>query len=1741
MSLVMSLMIVFVSVVTFVPGGGVASASGLWTRIDGGGLNANPPYGASRPNAVVYGDALFVVWQENGKIRAKKYEDGIWSPVDGGVGLNVDPAHTAEQPKLAVFDDGLYASWSENNSSYSQIRVKKYISDGVWAVVDGGSGLNVSSSTGYAPDLAAFDGALYATWYEGPGGYKAQVKKYNGAVWTSVVEGPGLTLASGNVNNPKLAVFDDSLFITWQENLSAYPSPSQSYIPVKRYGGETTWSDTNDGNGLNSDPNMSAAFPRLVTFGDRLFATWRESNGTGLQVRVKVYDNVSGWTWADGGGLNADPSRTALSPAMTVYNNSLYAIWPELNANSTAQVRVKKYDGTGWSFVDGGTGLNADPSKPAADPILAAFGNGLYAVWAEGNQIRVARYEEGVPSDPNQAPTVSGVTVSGTAQVGQTLAGGYTYVDADHDAEGATTFQWYAADDASGTNKAAIGGATSKTLLLDPAQAGKYISFEVTPVAATGTSSGLPAGSEAVGPVLTGAAMEGSGTEEDPYIVTTAAELDGIRDNLSAHYKLGNDLDLSGYENWMPIGYDAIFLGTFDGDGHVIRGLNINSEINPAGLFAESYGIIRNVGLEDVSVASISSGAYNSAFVGGLIGRNSGTVENSYVTGNVSGNDYVGGLVGYNDVSAAIRNSYAISEVTGGFYVGGLVGFNAAMSDIEEEYRGQISNSYAIGSVGGYDNVGGLVGINHGVLENSYVYGTAGASEGLESPVANNGEYGFSDTSFAKTQDEMRQESTFAGWDFDDIWTIDEGNDYPRLQIFQQSSPAPELDGFSWAVGGAVGTTQATSVPEGTLKYVIGTGGAYPRPTLGSDASVLGYVNDLIRNADIPVLSGQHLYIVEVDAEGRIVKWADVAVEDNHIAQPEPTSGTGSAEDPYVVTTAAGLDSIRDNLGAHYKLGNDIDLSGYENWAPIGDINHPFTGSLDGTKHVITGLKMDVSTAVYDFVGLFGVVGRAGALRNVILEDAQVTSEGEAGVVGSLIGYNWGTIRNSYASGSVTGNGAIGGLAGGNDVSGVITRSYANVAVTALGNNNFIGGLIGTNSGEASDNYAAGSVTADGVGNYVGGLVGYNLNAAIRNSYAYGLVSSGSSGSATVGGLIGKNSGSSTVISSYYDRINSGQEDKGKGEPKSTAEMMRMDTFAAWDFDNIWFIQEGVDYPKLRALSVLVPDAPELTGFTWAQGSATGTTQATVVPAIASGHTLNYTVGAAGAYTRPSVGANATGLGYLQTLTANHNIAVTGGQHLYIVEVDADGKIVKWADITVSNSQIKPYPSGDSGSPGSGGSPGTGGGSGTGPSPVPTPQPTEGDEGVAVIVNGKEQARTATAKVTTVDNKKLTTVTVDEQKLNKVLATVDQGYVVTVPVSNHSDVVIGELNARMVKNMESKNAVLEVKTERAGYTLPAMQINVDAISSQIGSGVALEDIKVRVEIANMPDNQLAVTPDPSGNIRIVAPAVDFKITAVYGGKEVTVDRFNAYVERTIAIPDGVDPNKITTGIVVKADGSIAHVPTKVTQINGVYYATINSLTNSVYSVIYNNKTFEDIAGHWAQNSIENLASRLVVNGADDQRYLPDNEITRAEFAAIVVRALGLQKADQTGQFSDVNPQDWFYEAVSVGSSYGLVQGYTDGKFEPKQNITRQEAMAILTRAMALAGMDTTISSEEQERLLADFADSNQFGDWAKPAAALNIRLGIVIGNQGKVLPQQLITKAETAAIVERLLQAANLI
>ena len=114
---------------------------------------------------------------------------------------------------------------------------------------------------------------------------------------------------------------------------------------------------------------------------------------------------------------------------------------------------------------------------------------------------------------------------------------------------------------------------------------------------------------------------------------------------------------------------------------------------------------------------------------------------------------------------------------------------------------------------------------------------------------------------------------------------------------------------------------------------------------------------------------------------------------------------------------------------------------------------------------------------------------------------------------------------------------------------------------------------------------------------------------------------------------------------------------------------------------------------------------------------------------------------------------------------------------------------------------------------------------------------------------------------------------------------------------------------------------------------------------------------------------------------IIVPALDFTISCEYNGAAVEVDSFYSYVERMIVIPHGVDPEKITTGVVVKPDGTTYHVPTEVVQIDGVYYAKINSLTNSTYTVVWHPIKFPDVTNHWAKDSINDMGSRMVVCGA----------------------------------------------------------------------------------------------------------------------------------------------------------------
>ncbi|WP_171056120.1 S-layer homology domain-containing protein [Paenibacillus sinopodophylli] len=326
--------------------------------------------------------------------------------------------------------------------------------------------------------------------------------------------------------------------------------------------------------------------------------------------------------------------------------------------------------------------------------------------------------------------------------------------------------------------------------------------------------------------------------------------------------------------------------------------------------------------------------------------------------------------------------------------------------------------------------------------------------------------------------------------------------------------------------------------------------------------------------------------------------------------------GTGTANDPYLIATAAQLDEVRNYLdwGLYFEQTAEIDLSAYANWNPIGYHtfngygydDKRFQGNYDGNGFKIKNLKIDRDA---NQVGLFGII-QGGSLSNMILENVNVKgqkSDQTGSAVGALVGNNYGsTIRNSHVTGTgvVTGAGPasqVAGLAGVN--TGTIVDSYTTINVTGLG---FVAGLVGQNQGTISQSYATGNIT--GTADYVGGLVAYNMEGPIRNSYATGSVtgvnnvgglaginngyfggtvaSSYSTGVVTgtgfdVGGLLGiyAGTGSASFSGSFYNSTTSGKSDTGKGDPRTTAQMQDAATFGSWD-PSVWYFVAG-QYPQL--------------------------------------------------------------------------------------------------------------------------------------------------------------------------------------------------------------------------------------------------------------------------------------------------------------------------------------------------------------------------------------------------------------------------------------------------------------------------------------------------------------------------------------------------------------------------------
>ncbi len=568
------------------------------------------------------------------------------------------------------------------------------------------------------------------------------------------------------------------------------------------------------------------------------------------------------------------------------------------------------------------------------------------------------------------------------------------------------------------------------------------------------------------------------------------------------------DWDGDGSANWdtedqlgfSPIGNITIaFRGSYDGDGHIIDNLFINRPLSDyQGLFGYFHGHGSTTEIQGLGLTNVD----------------------------ITGNDYVGGLVGYNEYST-ISKSYCIGDISGGIDVGGLIGHSYFNNTI-------INNCYSSGSVEGTNEVGGLVGYHrtNASITNSYSHSNVTRSSGT------NNDFG-----------------GFCG--FIHYSTVE--NCYSTGDVIYSSGGNPSDKGF-------IGR--------------IGTGYTFNNNFFDSEASNQTYDNEdhstvttatAKTTAEMKNVSTFTSWDFDVDGVSAGHNGVWIMAGYPHLQMEWSATVSTLEEIQMVVLDVDATYTQSANIDASATSTWNYNGSTYDGFSPIGNSTTKFTGSLNGQSYNITNLFIDRDAT--DYIGLFGCLEGA-QIDNINLVSVDITGNdftgGFAGqilinsdindcsVSGSVSGqehtggfvgdvYQAATIDNCSANVTTSGTSDVGGFAGRNynnnntDINKPhITNSFSSGNVTGSARN--IGGFVGWNTGIISECYATGStdgtsLTESRIGGFVGGIAYYESSTGkIDNCYSTGDVSTdGTNLGAThgIGGFVGTYYSGGEITKSY--------------------------------------------------------------------------------------------------------------------------------------------------------------------------------------------------------------------------------------------------------------------------------------------------------------------------------------------------------------------------------------------------------------------------------------------------------------------------------------------------------------------------------------------------------------------------------------------------------------------------------
>ncbi|AWB46455.1 hypothetical protein DCC85_21305 [Paenibacillus sp. CAA11] len=406
------------------------------------------------------------------------------------------------------------------------------------------------------------------------------------------------------------------------------------------------------------------------------------------------------------------------------------------------------------------------------------------------------------------------------------------------------------------------------------------------------------------------------------------------------------------------------------------------------------------------------------------------------------------------------------------------------------------------------------------------------------------------------------------------------------------------------------------------------------------------------------------------------------------------------------------------------------------------------------------------------------------------------------------------------------------------------------------------------------------------------------------------------------------------------------------------------------------------------------------------------------------------------------------------------------------------------------------------------------------PTPSPTPSPSP-EVPIEVTINGAGIKLKLTERKAE-DGRTIATASIDESTLHQ--AFTSSSKLVTIEVSSKAPIIEVKLPGQPLLSAAKQNSSAAVKISTRGavsYLLP-----ISALPDLTPSEAVVVTL---AEGSQADDGTLQQAAAALGAQVMLKHAVQFGLKV--NGEEIR-DFNGGYIERTLSLPSGTEPSEVTA-VWADAANKLHYVPSRLTTEKGTAQLELFSPYNGTFLVIQVNRTFADMEKHWAKSDAELLASKLIVNGRAAQSFAPGSDVTRAEFAALLVRALGYAEQAPVAAYNDVRPGDWYYGAIGAAQRLQLIFGTGEGSFLPQEKVTREQMAEMVARALAAAGADVQADVE----VLSRFKDAGTAASWSKEALAKAAAAGILQGTaDGMLFAHDPATRAQAVVMVKRLLQ-----